>query len=42
LEDIYVKQPISRILKDEYVFSFDNVKNHVEERINDKSKLEKM
>ncbi len=42
LEDIYSKQPASRIDKDNYIFSFDNVKNHTEEKINDKTKLQKM
>jgi hypothetical protein len=33
---------MSRIEKDNYIFSFDNVKNHTEEKINHKSKLQKM
>lgn len=42
LEDINFKQPLSRIDKDHYIFSFDNIKNHTEDKINDKSKLQKM
>jgi hypothetical protein len=42
LEDIYAKQPQSRIDKDHYVFSFDSVKNHIEDRMNERGKLQKM
>jgi len=41
LEDIYAKQPTSRIDKDNYVFSFESVKNHIEEKMNDRGKIQK-
>ena len=40
LEDIYLKQPISRIDKDDYSFTFDILKNHVEEKMILKGKLQ--
>jgi hypothetical protein len=42
LEDIYVNQPISRLDKDNYSFTFDVLKNHVEEKMVLQGKLEKM
>ena len=42
LEDIYVRQPSSRIEKEQYNFAFDLLKNDIEEKMITRSKLKKM
>ena len=42
LEDIYANQPISRIDKENYSFTFDFLKGHIEEKMVTKGKLQRM
>ena len=42
LEDIYTKQPASRLDKDNYSFTFDVLKNSIEEKMRIQGKLREL
>lgn len=42
LEDIYTKQPMARIHKDNYSFTFDLLKNSIEDKMTTQSKILRM
>ena len=42
IEDIYASEPESRLNKDNYNFTFDVMKNNIEEKMSNQGKLQKM